>query len=101
MKISLHYLLPSLLLAGVLGQTAAADISLHGTWQYALDPEDKGIREQWAEKKLENALTLPGSLQTQGIGEDIGPNTKWVGLQRDTRSVLGDPVYQKLSLIHI
>ena len=95
MKISLHYLLPSLLLAGVLGQTAAADISLHGTWQYALDPEDKGIREQWAEKKLENALTLPGSLQTQGIGEDIGPNTKWVGLQRDTRSVLGDPVYQK------
>lgn len=72
-----------------------ADIPLQGTWNYALDPDDKGVQEQWFGKKLDHALTLPGSIQSQGIGENVGPNTPWVGNKRDTKSVLGDPVYKK------
>lgn len=92
---TIQSLLSSVILAGILSNAAIADVPLQGTWNYALDPEDKGIAEQWFGKTLEHSLVLPGSIQSQGIGEKIGPLTKWVGLKRDTKSVLGDPVYQK------
>ncbi len=56
-----------------------AELSLAGEWQVALDPEDKGMDQQWQNKNLDEALHLPGSLQEQGKGEDVSVDTKWTG----------------------
>lgn len=54
-------------------------IDLAGTWNYALDPEDKGMAESWFNKPLADSLILPGSLTTNGIGDDITLTTPWTG----------------------
>lgn len=55
------------------------EMSLAGEWQFALDPKDVGMKEEWQGQSLPETLYLPGSLQEQGKGEDIGLNTKWTG----------------------
>ena len=56
-------------------------LSLAGEWTFALDPEDKGTKEQWYAdaQALTDKISLPGSLQEQGYGEDISLNTPWTG----------------------
>jgi hypothetical protein len=56
---------------------AANEIDLSGKWVFALDPNDIGVGEQWYSKPLENKLNLPGSLQEQGFGNDVGVDTRW------------------------
>ena len=58
---------------------AADEISLAGKWRFALDRQDKGIVEQWQERKLPDSVHLPGSLPAQGIGDPITLDTKWTG----------------------
>lgn len=60
-------------------QEVQQKIDLAGKWQFALDPADKGIRESWFNQALTNSLKLPGSLTTNGIGDDITLNTPWTG----------------------
>ena len=43
-----------------------AELSLAGEWQFALDPEDIGVKQEWQNKELGETLCLPGSLQEQG-----------------------------------
>ena len=39
-------------------------ISLSGEWQVKLDPQNKGVKEQWYnEKSFSDVLTLPGCIQ--------------------------------------
>lgn len=52
-------------------------INLAGTWGIKLDPENKGIDEQWYLSTFSNFLHLPGSLQAQGYGDNVTENTKW------------------------
>ncbi|MDR0815046.1 MAG: hypothetical protein LBN37_04760, partial [Bacteroidales bacterium] len=59
--------------------TQEKQIDLSGQWSFALDPEDAGISEQWYAKPLTGAIQLPGSLQEQGYGEDVGVQTGWTG----------------------
>ncbi|MBN1973812.1 MAG: beta-galactosidase [Sedimentisphaerales bacterium] len=64
-------------------------INLSGNWAFQLDPEDKGITEQWYSKQLQDKIKLPGSLQEQGYGEKPSAKTKWttgIGTQ-----LLNDP----------
>ncbi|WP_293670250.1 sugar-binding domain-containing protein [uncultured Parabacteroides sp.] len=56
-----------------------AELSLAGEWQFALDPEDAGIGQEWQNKELGDMVRLPGSLQEQGKGEDVSLDTKWTG----------------------
>lgn len=56
-------------------------ISLNGEWTYKLDPDDKGIVEKWYNDEFTSALALPGSLNTNGIGEPVSLNTIWTGSQ--------------------
>lgn len=56
-----------------------SELSLAGEWKFALDPEDIGVSEQWQSKEFPDIVRLPGSLQEQGKGDDIGINTKWMG----------------------
>ncbi len=54
-------------------------IDLSGSWGYQLDSLDKGVEQHWYSRKFANKLTLPGSLTTNGIGNDITVRTPWTG----------------------
>jgi len=54
-------------------------IDLSGDWLFALDPDDKGVAEQWYNKTLKDSIKLPGSLQEQGFGFDVDTATQWTG----------------------
>ncbi len=53
-------------------------IDLSGYWQFALDPTDAGVKEQWFSRDLRGRIRLPGVLQAQGYGNEISTNTPWV-----------------------
>jgi len=54
-------------------------ISLAGTWQFQMDPDDKGIGEKWYLKPLNDQIHLPGSMMQNLKGDDITLKTKWTG----------------------
>ncbi|MBX7171029.1 MAG: discoidin domain-containing protein [Pyrinomonadaceae bacterium] len=56
----------------------STNINLSGTWQFALDKEDKGITEKWFDQNLTDKIQLPGILQSQGFGNEISKDTPWV-----------------------
>jgi hypothetical protein len=70
------------------------NINLSGTWQFATDPSDKGISEQWFNKSLSDKLILPGSLTSNGKGDDISLSTPWTGNIVDS-SFFKSPEYAK------
>lgn len=67
-------------------------INLAGEWDFQLDPQDCGIAYGWFNRALEQHITLPGSLQAQGFGDDVTLNTRWIGDIAD-RSYYTDPRY--------
>ena len=58
---------------------SAASRHLSGIWRRALDPLDQGTRTRWYERVLPDALTLPGSLEQQRLGNPVTLATPWVG----------------------
>ena len=52
--------------------------SLAGEWRFALDPNDKGLKENWFDKNLMDKIQLPGILEAQGYGDEISIHTPWV-----------------------
>lgn len=68
--------------------------SLQGQWRFALDPNDQGIVEQWQNRLLNDTIHLPGSLQEQGYGNDVGIETPWTGWVVD-KSWYNSPAYEK------
>ena len=54
-------------------------MDLAGTWQFAMDPGDKGISESWFNRVLADSLKLPGSLTSNGKGDEITLETPWTG----------------------
>jgi hypothetical protein len=69
-------------------------IDLSGTWKFASDPSDKGIPEQWFNKTLTDTLSLPGSMTSNGKGDDISLSTPWTGNIVDS-SFFKSPDYAK------
>ncbi|MDP3912597.1 MAG: glycoside hydrolase family 2 TIM barrel-domain containing protein [Bacteroidota bacterium] len=69
-------------------------IDLAGTWQFAMDPSDKGIPEAWYNQVLPDKLILPGSLTTNGKGDDVTLTTQWIGQIVDS-SFYKKPKYAK------
>ena len=57
--------------------------SLAGEWNFALDSNDVGEKENWATKSLSERVKLPGSLQEQGKGHDVSVHTRWTGSVND------------------
>lgn len=68
--------------------------SLQGEWRFALDPDDLGLSERWHTQSLSGTIQLPGSLQEQGYGNDVGIETNWTGQIVD-RSWYDAPQYEK------
>lgn len=54
-------------------------ISLKGKWQFQIDPEDIGIKQNWFQLKLKDAVNLPGSMMDNNKGDELTINTKWTG----------------------
>jgi len=57
----------------------SAAIDLAGTWQFQTDSLDRGIAEKWYSTKLKEKVKLPGSMTTNGKGNDITVHTPWTG----------------------
>lgn len=69
-------------------------INLSGTWQFAMDPSDRGISEGWFNYTLTDSLSLPGSLSSNGKGEEVTLATPWTGQIVDS-SFYKNPEYAK------
>lgn len=54
-------------------------IPLEDQWNFRLDKMDAGINETWFTKNLEDTISLPGSLQENGYGDDVTIHTEWTG----------------------
>jgi hypothetical protein len=59
--------------------TYAQEISLAGSWRFAIDRDDKGLEQKWFEQKLTDHIKLPGSMAENGKGDDVTLHTKWTG----------------------
>jgi hypothetical protein len=57
---------------------AGETLPLAGAWRFALDRADAGVRERWFERDLPQTIQLPGVLQSQGYGDEVGTRTPWV-----------------------
>jgi hypothetical protein len=53
--------------------------SLGGQWRFGIDPQDRGLDEQWWLRECQDRITLPGSLQAQGFGDSVTVDTEWTG----------------------
>jgi hypothetical protein len=54
-------------------------IDLSGEWTFAADPNDKGVLEKWYTTTLDETVILPGSMTSNGKGNEIDLNTPWTG----------------------
>ena len=54
-------------------------IDLSGEWNFQIDSLDKGENQQWFAKNLDDKISLPGSMTTNGKGDDVTLNTPWTG----------------------
>ena len=62
-------------------------IDLSGDWSFQVDSLDQGISEQWYQSQFEETITLPGSMNTNGKGDELSVKTKWTGNIWDNDSV--------------
>ncbi|MEP7145346.1 MAG: sugar-binding domain-containing protein, partial [Ferruginibacter sp.] len=54
-------------------------MDLSGKWLFQVDSLDEGIKEEWFNKDLNDKINLPGSMATNGKGNEITINTPWTG----------------------
>ena len=57
----------------------AQEMDLSGTWRFAIDRNDQGVTGQWFLKSLDDRVTLPGSMMTNGKGDPVNLDTPWEG----------------------
>ena len=60
-------------------KASCQQISLAGSWRFALDRNNAGETERWFTKKLEETVSLPGTMTENGKGDDVTLQTKWTG----------------------
>jgi hypothetical protein len=69
-------------------------ISLAGEWKFRIDSLDQGINDKWYSTVFEDSVSLPGSMATNGKGDEVKVNTDWTGDIVD-RSWFTDKKYEK------
>jgi beta-galactosidase/beta-glucuronidase len=69
-------------------------IDLSGQWSFAIDSLDRGIPEKWFDRALADQVTRPGSMTSNGKGDDISLKTPWTGQIVDS-SYFKNPEYAK------
>lgn len=73
---------------------ASSALDLSGKWTFRIDSTDLGTGQQWFKQEFEDVVTLPGSMTTNGKGNDIGLSTPWTGSFLDS-SYFKAPSYKK------
>ncbi|MCK5853462.1 glycoside hydrolase family 2, partial [bacterium] len=71
----------------------AETISLKGDWNFKLDPDNVGLKEQWFKQQLPDKAKLPGSLDEQKLG--IKNDAKEIGKLTREYKYIGPAWYQK------
>jgi hypothetical protein len=66
-------------------QKRSQTMSLAGVWRFESDPKGVGHTQKWYRRKLQQTITLPGSMAENGFGNDPGLQTEWTGTIRDPR----------------
>lgn len=81
MKKSLFFFLLQLTvcMASKAQNLAGNKIDLSGQWNFRIDSLDKGEQQQWFNQKLDETVMLPGSMTTNGKGDEVTVNTPWIG----------------------
>lgn len=69
-------------------------IDLSGEWNFQIDSLDIGEQQAWYNKELEDEIQLPGSMTTNGKGNDVSLQTPWTGGIADS-SYFKDEDYAK------
>ncbi|HAQ21726.1 MAG TPA: beta-galactosidase [Prolixibacteraceae bacterium] len=87
------FLFSVFILTGCTKKTAQK-IDLSGEWKFAIDSLDKGVSEKWFDQTLADKVELPGSMTTNGKGNDITLKTPWIGQIVDS-SFYKNPEYAK------
>lgn len=60
-------------------------LDLSGSWQFAIDREEKGMDEQWYNRtELGDVMQLPGSMTEQLKGDNPSVQTTWTGSLYDS-----------------
>ncbi|GAB3432092.1 sugar-binding domain-containing protein [Niabella aquatica] len=70
---NLLYLLLILLLCSF----SREKISLAGEWRFAIDRNNEGVTQRWFLKRLDETIMLPGSMNSNGKGDQPGMHTQW------------------------
>src|SRR5689334_17344739 len=61
------------------GQPNPATLDLSGQWSFQIDRKDEGVEGKWFTRSLNDHIMLPGSMASNGKGDDIAVNTPWTG----------------------
>jgi hypothetical protein len=64
--------------------SAGQKIDLSGNWVFQTDSLDEGVTQKWYTNTLKDEVTLPGSMTTNGKGNDITVHTPWTGSIEDS-----------------
>ncbi|MDD4190783.1 MAG: glycoside hydrolase family 2 TIM barrel-domain containing protein [Mangrovibacterium sp.] len=75
-------------------QRQVTQIDLAGEWHFAADPNDEGIAGEWYSGELKDAVILPGSMNSNGKGNDVNLQTEWTGQVVDS-TFFKSPAYEK------
>ncbi|MFV0580524.1 MAG: sugar-binding domain-containing protein [Parabacteroides gordonii] len=70
-------------------------IDLSGQWMFRLDSLNRGVQESWQNIAFNEFITLPGSIQNQGYGNDVTKNTSWLTNQSRSSSWFIHPMYKE------
>ena len=82
MKTKINYLFIALLLCPITAMAQRVDLS--GTWRFAIDRSEVGIKDAWYNQRLSDSVRLPGSMLTNGRGDEVSVSTPWVGSMNDS-----------------
>lgn len=78
-NIKARFVLLLIITGALINPVAAQSISLAGNWLFQIDHNDAGITEKWFTKSLSDNIRLPGSMLTNGKGDEVTLQTKWTG----------------------
>jgi len=79
LKFNLVILFLSMALIWSCGSSVPQKIDLSGEWRFATDPSDIGVEGKWFSQPLPEVICLPGSMASNGKGNDVDLHTPWTG----------------------
>lgn len=64
--------------------SAQKTLDLSGKWDFGIDRQDKGEKEGWFNRNLDDTINLPGSMPEKLKGDDVTAQTQWTGSLYDS-----------------